>query len=650
MRIPPDKVDEIYRAMDIVEIVGDYAALKKKGVNYWALSPFVKEKSPSFAVNPAKGIYKCFSSGKGGNAVSFLMEIEGYSYPEALLHIAKKYNIEVAVTEAPAEYEQARSKIESLYILNQYASDFYHNYLLENEEGKTIGLSYFKERGITEATIKTFQLGYAPDAWEKLAQDAHQKQYVEEYLVETGLCTRSEKTGKLIDRFRARVMFPITNPVGKVVGFGGRILGIKDKEAKYINSPESPVYQKSHVLFGLFQGRNAIREKNLCILTEGYMDVVALHQSGIQNVVASSGTSLTEEQVKLIRRFTKNVLLLYDGDEPGVKAAMRGIDILISEGLAVRALILPDNHDPDSYTKQYGAAAFLAYIEKHSLDFMDFKIQRLQQNADNSPRAQAERLQTLAQTLIRIPDLVEQQLYIRDTAHKLNIEEDLMEQAIGQAKKVIHQEELRDLRRNNQTKPAEVIEMKTFERLDLATQEKELLRVLVNHYDKTCEKIVIGVEEKQQIALISFYKESLNGLLFENPLYESIKNDIFERSETSAGFNLNHYINQSDAQICNLISELLTPTHSLSEHWKDYDMMTPSMDENLTLAMEDAVLYYKYNKVDKLIRETKEKLKTPQNEEEEHQLLEMFLYLRQMQSEIEKLKAIEGAKNAADVR
>lgn len=650
MRIPPEKVDEIYRAMDIVEIVGDYAALKKKGANYWALSPFVKEKSPSFAVNPAKGIYKCFSSGKGGNAVSFLMEIEGYSYPEALLHIAKKYNIEVAVTEAPAEYEQARSKIESLYILNQYASDFYHNYLLENEEGKTIGLSYFKERGITEATIKTFQLGYAPDAWDKLAQDAHQKQYVEEYLVETGLCTRSEKTGKLIDRFRARIMFPITNPVGKVVGFGGRILGIKDKEAKYINSPESPVYQKSHILFGLFQGRNAIREKNLCILTEGYMDVVALHQSGIQNVVASSGTSLTEEQVKLIRRFTKNVLLLYDGDEPGVKAAMRGIDILISEGLAVRALILPDNHDPDSYTKQYGAAAFLAYIEKYSLDFMDFKIQRLQQTTDNSPRAQAERLQTLAQTLIRIPDLVEQQLYIRDTAHKLNIEEDLMVQAIGQAKKLIHQEELRDLRRNNQTKPAEVIEMKTFERLDLAAQEKELLRVLVNHYDKTCEKIVMGVEEKQQIALISFYKESLSGLLFENPLYESIKNDIFERSETTTGFNLNHYINQSDAQVCNLISELLTPTHSLSEHWKDYDMMTPSMDENLTLAMEDAVLYYKYNKVDKLIRETKEKLKISQDAEEEHQLLEMFLYLRQMQSEIEKLKAIEGAKNAADVR
>lgn len=649
MRIPPDKVDEIYRAMNIVEIVGDYVTLKKKGVNYWALSPFVKEKSPSFAVNPAKGIYKCFSSGKGGNAISFLMELEGYSYPEALLHVAKKYGIEVEVSETPAEYETQRSHIESLYILNQYATDFYHKYLLESEEGKTIGLSYFKERGITEATIQTFQLGYAPDAWEKLAQDAIAKQYNEDYIVESGLCTKSEKNGKLIDRFRARVMFPIANPVGKIVGFGGRILGHKDKEAKYINSPESQIYQKSHILFGLFQGRNAIREKNLCILTEGYMDVIALYQSGIQNVVASSGTSLTEEQVKLIRRFTKNVLLIYDGDEPGVKAAMRGIDMLISEGLSVRSIILPDNHDPDSYTKQYGAAAFLEHLEKHSLDFMDFKIQRLQQNLDNSPRAQAERLQTLAQTILRIPDVVEQQLYARDTAQKLGIAEDLMLEAMGQARKVIQQEEVRDARRHTQ-KPAEVIEMKTFEKLDLATQEKELLRILVNHYDKKCAMTVAEQTEKVEVEITVFYQEALDGLAFENPLYEQVKNEIFAHFASPTGFHLNHYINQSEAQICNLISELLTPTHSLSEHWKDYDMMTPAIDENLTLAMEDAVLYYKYNKVQKLLTETQKKLAFAETQEDEHQLLEMFLYLRQMQSEIEKQKAIEGAKAAHDVR
>lgn len=643
MRIPPQKVDEIYRAMDITEIIGDYVVLKRKGANYWALSPFVKEKSPSFAVNPAKGIYKCFSSGKGGNAVSFLMEMEGYTYVEALMHVAKKYNIEVEVDERADDYQDKKNHHESLYILNQFAADYYHRQLLESEEGKTVALTYFKERGISEATIKQFQLGYALDSWDNFAKEALARQYTENLLTETGLCSKSEKTGNLVDRFRARVMFPITNHVGKIVGFGGRILGNKDKEAKYINSPETAIYQKSQVLFGLFQGRNAIREQNLCILTEGYMDVIALFQSGIQNTVASSGTSLTEEQSRLIKRFAKNVLLVYDGDSPGVKAALRAIDLLIAEGLSVKVLILPDNHDPDSYTKQYGAAAFMEQAKTAALDFMEFKIRQLLQDADQSPRAQTERLQALAQTILHIPDSIEQKIYAKTVANRLQIDETLMDEALRQTQKQLHKEEQRELRRQNVQKPAEVIEMKAFEKLDLATQEKELLRVLVNHHDKVCE---LGEGEgKATVVVHAFLSEELEGLEFENPLYERVKQEIFTSYSNQNRFDLNRYINQADEQTCGLISELLSPKHALSENWKDYDMLTPKIDENVSLSIEDPLLYYKYRKIEKLLLDAKKKLTEAQTPEEETHYLELFMYLRGLQNDIEKRKAIEGAKN-----
>lgn len=654
MRIPADKVDEIYRVADIVEIVSDYVTLKKKGANYWALSPFVKEKSPSFSVNPAKGIYKCFSSGKGGNAVSFLMEMEGYSYPEALIHIAKKYNIDIPETEVDENYEKNRNHTESLYIILQFATQFFHRQLLESESGKSIALRYFKERGILESTVQMFQLGYAPDSWDALAKEAIAGQYKEEYLIESGLCFSSEKTGNLIDRFRDRIMFPILNATGKVVGFGGRIMGNKDKEAKYINSPESPVYHKSQVLFGLYQARNAIREKNLCILTEGYMDVLALYQSGIQHVVASSGTALTEEQVKLMKRFTKNVLLIYDGDAPGIKAALRGTDILVAEGLSVKILILPDNHDPDSYTKAYGAEAFLKFSDKNAMDFMDFKIRQVQefQAGDNSPRVETERLQQLAQTLILIPDSIEQQMYIRQTASKMNIPEEWIHQSMATAKKQLQQQEVKEQRRTNQLKEATLIEMKTFERLDTAAQEKELLRILLNHHDRFF-KVILESEEAaepvtEEVPVTLFFISELEGMPFDNPLYEIIKEEIFQHYSSGIPFNINRFINQSEAQISNLISELLTHTHALSENWLKYDMLTPSLDHDLQVAVQDSVLYYKYSRILKLLQETKEKLKTAPLEEQDS-LFESFVYLTKIKNEIETQKEIVGAVKPDDV-
>lgn len=654
MRIPANKVDEIYRTADIIEIISDYVTLKRKGTNFWALSPFVKEKSPSFAVNPAKGIYKCFSSGKGGNVISFLMEMEGYSYPEALLHIAKKYNIDIPEAETDEGYEKKRNQLESLYVLLDFASKFYNEQLTKTESGRNIALRYFKERGILESTVEVFQLGYAPDTWDSLAKEARSQLYQEEYLIEAGLCTLSEKTGSLIDRFRDRIMFPILNPTGKTVGFGGRIMGNKEKEAKYINSPESLVYHKSQILFGLYQARNAIREKNLCILTEGYMDVIALYQSGIYHTVASSGTALTEEQAKLIKRFTKNVLLIYDGDAPGIKAALRGVDVLVAEGLSVRILILPDNHDPDSYTKAFGAEAFLHYMAKNAMDFMDFKIQQVMEYMpeDKTPRVETERIQQLSQTLILIPDTIEQQMYVRQTAAKMNIPEEWLTQSMNQAQKQQQQQRVREQKREQQ-KEAAVIEMKSFERLDTVTQEKELLRILLNHYDSTFEaesEPEEGKESvKEQIPVVLFFMLELEDMHFEHPLYEAIKEEIFRHFGAATPFSLNRYINESDLQISNVITELLSNTHALSENWIKYDMLTPTLDHNLQMTIQDAIFYYKYSKILKLMRETKDKMKTASVEEQDT-LFETFVELTKIKSAIEYQKEIVGAIRPDDVR
>ncbi len=612
MRIPPAKVDEIYRSMDIMEIVSDYVTLKKKGTNYWALSPFAKEKSPSFAVNPTKGIYKCFSTGKGGNAIGFLMELEGYTYPEALQHVAKKYGIEIPVEQDNQEYVQQRDHLESLHIVMQYAADFYHKNLIENEVGRMIGLAYFKERGILESTIKTFQLGYAFDDWESLAKQATADQHNPDYMIETGLCLRTEKTQKLIDRFRDRVMFPIFNPVGKVVGFGGRILKNKENEAKYINSPESPIYHKSNILFGLSQARTAIREKNLCILTEGYLDVIALYQAGIQHVVASSGTSLTEEQSKLIRRFTKNVLLVYDGDAPGVKAAMRGIDILVAEGMAVRCLILPDNHDPDSFVKAFGAAAFELQAEKNALDFMDFKMQELQKTGGNSPSEQTERLRTLAQTLARIPDAIEQQMYVRDVAMKLKVAEELLQQAVAEASKSQQKESVREIRRT-QGFIAPVIALTKEESLPFAAQEKEIMRILIRHHNKSFS-FVVDEEAKSQSVEINVAESimmELAGISLYNAVYEEIKQYTFEVYEQKKNWNLDiHFLlNHENEQIRSTTADLYFERFSISENWKKYDILTPELDQKLAEAVFSPILYYKFQQLGKLILEQKQVLK-----------------------------------------
>src|ERR1700759_1904523 len=365
--ITKSTIDRIMEAIDIVEVVGEFVQLKKRGANYVGLSPFANERTPSFTVSPAKGIFKDFSSGKGGSAVTFLMELEKFTYPEALKWLAKKYGIEVEETVETVENKEEENRRESLMIVSSYAAKFFHESMLETDEGKSIGLSYFMERGFTNETIKKFELGYSPDQWEAFTGTALKEGYQEEFLEESGLSVKRDN-GSLYDRYRGRVMFPIHSFTGRVIAFGGRTLKSDKNVPKYVNSPESEIYHKSNVLYGLYFAKKAIREEDNCFLVEGYADVLSVHQAGIENTVASSGTSLTVEQIRLIGRLTKNITMLYDGDAAGIKASLRGLDLILGEGLNVKVVLFPDGHDPDSYGRVLGTAGFKKHIADNRKD------------------------------------------------------------------------------------------------------------------------------------------------------------------------------------------------------------------------------------------------------------------------------------------
>ncbi|MEM6344276.1 MAG: DNA primase [Bacteroidota bacterium] len=672
-RIPQNVVDQIYSAMDIVDIVGDYVQLKKKGANFWALSPFSNEKSPSFAVNPVKGIYKDFgASGKGGNAINFLIEMEGYTYVEALKHVAKRYGIEVPEVEESPEEKLTRDKRQSLFIVNEFAVKFFQEQLLESDEGKQIGLSYFKERGILDATIEEFQLGYAPDSWDTFAKAATKQQFNDDYLIELGLNSRSEKTKKLIDRFRGRVMFPILSPVGKVLGFGGRILSQRKDVGKYINSPESDIYHKSQVLYGLYQAKKAIRDEDLCIMTEGYMDTIALHQNGIKHVVASSGTALTIEQIRLIRRFTRNVLMIYDGDNAGIKAATRGIDLLLKEEMNAKVLILPDGHDPDSYVNDKGSQAFLDYVSNEALSFIDFKMRVLSEGKNvKDPVVQSEIVKGLADTLGYLPDRVQRQMFVKHVAQRMEISESLMTHAVEEALKAHNKLDMRDRRRRESAtnyppgmppppEVAEVKDLKAFEKLELANQEKELLRVLVNYPGEGFAEEDVALEdaagnpiEVEKIPLMDFFVEELEDIVFENSHFENLKKLIFAEYSEQGNVDINRYLNHENDDIRKLVSDLLVPRHEISPGWRKHGAYVLDLDSDLRKTVQGPLFHYKSKKIDRLIHESREKVKEAQDQQAAEQLdywLEINMHLLQMRREIHEKLGTEGAISAADGR
>ncbi|QEC51334.1 DNA primase [Anseongella ginsenosidimutans] len=420
--ISPGSIEQIFATADIVEVVGDFVTLKKRGSNYIGLCPFHNEKTPSFNVNPARGIFKCFGCGKGGNAVDFVIEHEKYSYPEAIRYLAKKYGIELDET-GPAEDPVQKDERENLFALNEYARAYFGETLFETEEGRDIGLAYFRERGFRDETIKKFQLGYSPDEWEPLTRKALAEGFREEYLIGTGLSVKNAEKGSLYDRFRGRVLFPIHNLTGRVIGFGGRVLRTGAKTAKYVNSPESLIYHKSDTLYGIFYGRNKIREEDSCLLVEGYTDVISLHQSGIENVVASSGTSLTAGQIRLISRYTKNITILYDGDPAGIKASLRGIDMILEEGMNVKVVLFPEGHDPDSFVRKSGGAACREYIKANQKDFILFKADLLLAETANDPIKRATAISEIVESISKIPDSIKASVFVAEASRILQIDE-----------------------------------------------------------------------------------------------------------------------------------------------------------------------------------------------------------------------------------
>jgi DNA primase len=436
-------VDRIFAAANIVEIVGDFVTLKKKGVNYQACCPFHNEKTPSFVVSPTKGLFKCFGCGKGGNAVTFVMEHEGLSYPEALKWVAKRYGIEVEEREQTPEDKQKNDDRESMMVATAFAADYFKDTLHHTEEGQTVGLSYFRERGFSDTTIERFGLGFCPTTGDAFTKRALKEGFREQYLIDTGLSVKRED-GSWWDRFTGRVIFPIHSVSGRVIAFGGRTLRTDKKVAKYVNSPESEIYHKSNVLYGLSQAKKAIGQEDYCILVEGYTDVISMHQSGIENVVASSGTSLTEGQIKLIARFSRNVTVIYDGDPAGIRASLRGIDMILKEGMNVRVVLLPEGEDPDSFARANSASYLKEFIAEHQQDFISFKANLLMQEATNDPIKRASLITDLVDSIAVIPEAIARSVYIKECALLMRIDENVLidevrrrrrDQALGQEEK-----------------------------------------------------------------------------------------------------------------------------------------------------------------------------------------------------------------------
>lgn len=629
-RITSEKVRE--RA-DIEDVVNDYIPLKKRGQNLWACCPFHNEKSPSFSVSPSKQIYKCFGCGKAGDAIQFVMDIEGIGFNEAIKQLARKYGIEVEEDEAPTpEVVQAYNERESLYIALGFAKDFFVKNL-QTPEGKTIGESYFKERGFTTGIIEKFDLGYAMDGWDHLLNAAKSAGFEEEILLKAGLILEKEgDPSRKYDRFRNRVTFTIHNLGGKPIGFGARILKQDKKQPKYINSPETEVYHKSDVLYGMFQAKQAMRQADNCYLVEGYTDVVSLHLSGIENVVASSGTSLTENQIKLIKRFTSNVTVLYDGDPAGIKASLRGIDMLLEGGLNVKAVVFPGGDDPDSYSRKVGSQAFKDYLDQHSKDFIAFKIDLYAQEAENDPIKRADIIRQVVQSIAKIPDALIRASYTQASSKMLEIEEEIIHTELNK----ILLKKTHEQRRGAPEKVAET----PFENFlpgekkegissvkVLALMEKETLRLLINY---GFEKI------SEELHVCDYLLQEINDLNFQTPIYSKILEDYKKALQEGILPQPGYLLATRDSEVKKEIIDMITQQHEISPNWeKKHQIFTNKEADDLSKTVYTGVLRLKRKVVKKLLDEAMVKMREAK-EEEIAALQAVYMELKNYQIDIDR--------------
>ena len=645
--IDRDTIDRIYAAADIVEVINDYVTLKRKGVNYQACCPFHNEKTPSFVVSPSKGLYKCFGCGKGGNAVSFVMEHENITYPEALKIVAKKYGIEIKEREQTEEDVLRNNNRESMFMLNSWASEYFSNTLHNTDEGISIGLSYFRQaRGFSESTIKKFGLGFCPSGGDKMTQDALRAGYKEEFLLSTGLTLKREEDGRLYDRFRERVMFPVHNVSGRVVAFGGRTLRTDKKVAKYQNSPESEIYSKKNEIYGLFFAKKAIQQQNYAIMVEGYTDVISMHQSGVENVVASSGTSLTTEQIRLLARFTKNITVMYDGDSAGQHASLRGIDMILKEGLNVRVVLLPAEDDPDSFARSHSAEEVRNYVAQNSTDFISYKAKLLLADAGDDPIKRSEVVKDMVQSIAEIPDAIQRSLYIKECAALMNISDDILLREVArmrmrslgdrEAEEFVNRESRRYWRRQEEDKPSSE-EGEHFGHLTIGssieTIERELIYYLVVHgsknYDFREGRNIIQLNVAETI----IDEMSMDDMHFNNGAYNKIYNLYRSARESGRVVTPDELASHTDIEVCDAATDLLfiDDQYAMSEIWTKKEVHTTTEEEVLGKGVPKAILLFKTKAVLGMLAELQAKLHDENiSEEEQLDILSKMVQLNRL--------------------
>ena len=589
-------IDRILDAAQIVEVVSDFVTLRKRGVNYVGLCPFHNEKTPSFSVSPSKGLCKCFSCGKGGNAVHFIMEHEQMSYPEALRYLAKKYNIEIKERELTNEEKEVQSNRESMFIVNNFARDYFQNILKNHVDGRSIGLAYFRQRGFRDDIIDKFQLGFSTEGRDALAQEALRKGFKQEFLVKTGLCYETDDH-KLRDRFWGRVMFPVHTLSGKVVAFGGRVLSTENKKlAKYVNSPESEIYHKSNELYGIYFAKQAIVKQDRCFLVEGYTDVISMHQSGVENVVASSGTSLTPGQIRLIHRFTNNITVLYDGDMAGIKASIRGIDMLLEEGMNIKVCLLPDGDDPDSFARKHNATEFQNFIQEHETDFIRFKAQLLMEDAGKDPMKRAELINDIVRSIAVIPEAIVRDVYIKECGQLLRIEDKLLVSEVAKRRELQAEKGNKPIASNNAPTPQpgempppfppEEMEADTYQSFipqegkegqEFYKYERLIIQMIVRYGEKVMCNLTDEEGNEVLVTVVEYVISDLkeDELAFHNPLHRRILSEASEHIHDQEFASERFFVAHPDPKISTIATELASDRYQLSKyHSKTQKLVT----------------------------------------------------------------------------
>ncbi|MGO4770665.1 DNA primase [Flavobacterium sp. W22_SRS_FK3] len=662
--ISQSTIDSVFETARVEEVIGDFVNLKRAGSNFKGLSPFSDERSPSFMVSPAKGIWKDFSTGKGGNSVKFLMEHSQFTYPEAIRYLAKKYNIEIEETEQTDAEKAITDVRESMYLVSEFAKDYFHKTLINSEEGKAIGLSYFKERGFTNETIKKFSLGYSPETWDALTKEALGKGYKLEFLESTGLTI--PRDDRPFDRFKGRVMFPIESMSGRVLGFGGRILTNDKKAAKYLNSPESDIYHKSKVLYGIFQAKQSIAKQNNCYLVEGYTDVIQFHQAGIENVVASSGTALTPDQIRLVNRLTRNITVLFDGDAAGLRASIRGIDLILEEGMNVRVCAFPDGEDPDSFARKNSHDDLVAYLEENSKDFIQFKASLLMKEAKNDPIKKADLIRDMVVSISKIPDRIQREVYTQECARIMDISEQVLVSTLAQ----LIQKDITEAnkKQKQEQKPFEVVRnQKSYsggdpedprngpqddyypgesgypgqqqaEKVDILYRlERKVIEILLLYGDKTEEfedvllknneeGEVVMVSEKRQYKVFQRIYLSLqeDEVELSNNLFRDIFTDLIGFYHQNEKFSLEQYLMRLQPDFAQEVTDILMEDERLALHdWEGQNIFTKGKHETIAQYVTETVMSMRWFLVGKIIEELKSSIQPDNSDNTE--LLSMVM-------------------------